>query len=167
LSKDADAVPEMGERSHQAAAALRRHLVEEEVREGEAGEGAVELEVAEDALVARIGEALPLVEPAPAELPGVSSLEERELLRDLVGLDVVELGAARVAEADVTDVERAQAGDGLPARDAHRLVRVADAGPVGGNRLELHVGEADEQLVERARTEGAGPDAGRSREGSG
>ena len=68
LREDADAVLQVREGRHQAAAALRRHLIEQEVREGEAGEGAGVVEVAEDALVARVGEALPLIEPASAEL---------------------------------------------------------------------------------------------------
>ena len=156
----------MREGSHEAASALRGYLVEEEIREGEAGEGAVVLEVAEGALVARIREALPLVEPPAAELEGMAPLEERELLRELVALDVVELGGGRVAEAIVTaDVERAQTGDRLPARDAHALVGVADARPVRGDRLELHVGEAHEQLVEGAGAQGVRPVEGRAEEG--
>src|SRR5207245_4862980 len=143
LGEDADAVPKVGEGSDEAAAPLGGHLVQQEVREAEAGERAVVLEVAEDALVARVGEALMLVQPASAELDRVTSPEERELLRDLVGLDVVELRAAGVTEAHVTaDVERAEAGDGLPTGDTDGRVGVADARPIGGNGLELDVREA-------------------------
>src|SRR5206468_6816314 len=109
-------------------------------------------------------EALPLVEPAPAELQRVTSLEERELLRELVALDVVELRAAGITEPEVADVERAQAGDGLGAGDADRRVGVADAGPIRGERLELHVAEAEQKLVEGARAHGARPIEGGAEE---
>src|SRR5437867_1754832 len=91
--------------------APRTTHLSEGVPEGEAGEGARVVEVAEDSLVARVGEALPLVEPATAELPLMTTPEQRELLGELVALDVVELLVGGTAQADAADIERAQAGD--------------------------------------------------------
>ena len=89
------------ERRHQAAAPLRRCEVEQEVGEREAGEGAAVVEVAQHSFVAGIRESLVLVEPAAAELHRVPALEPRELLVELVGLDVVELRVGGVAEPEV------------------------------------------------------------------
>src|SRR6185436_15287605 len=95
-----------------------------------------------------------LVEPAPTELERVAPLEQRELLRELVGFDVVELLVGGAAERVVADVEGAQARDGLFARDADRRVGIADAGPVEVARLELRLAEAQEQLVGGVRAHG-------------
>src|SRR5262249_61187338 len=88
--EDADPVLELEERVDQAAAALLRYVVEEEVREGEARECARVVEVAEDPLVAGVGEALALVEPPAPEPELVPALEDRELVGELIGVDVVE-----------------------------------------------------------------------------
>ena len=156
-------MPKVGEGFRPAAEALLGDSVEDKVGEGEAGECAAILEVTQD--LARAGEALPLIEPTPTELQGVPSLEERELLRDLVGLDVVERRTAGAAESPVADVEPAQAGGGLPAGNADRRVGVADAGPVRGDRLELHAREPEEQLVDGARAQDTGPVEGQAQEG--
>ena len=83
------------------AASFLRHLIEQEVGEGEAGEGAGVVEVAEDPLVAGIRKALVLIEPAAADLELMPPGQPRELVGDLQRLDVVELGDPGIAEADV------------------------------------------------------------------
>ncbi len=78
------------ERFHQPASPFHRHIAEQEVGEREAGERPRVVEVAENAFVAGIREALILEEPFAAELELVPALEPRELLGDLPRLDVVE-----------------------------------------------------------------------------
>src|SRR4029453_4048590 len=156
---------EVGVRRHIAAASLLRDPVEQEICEREAREGAGVVEVAEDSFVARVREALLLVEPAATELQLMTALEYRELLGELIALDVVELRDPRVAEAHVADVEVAQAGDALAAGNADGRLGVADAGPVHGNGLELHVREAPEQLVDGVRAQGARPVVREAQEG--
>src|SRR4051794_8418503 len=141
-------MPQLDERRDETAAAFRGHFIEKEVREIETGEGAAVVEVTESAFVAGVGEALTLIQPPASELELVASLEPRVLITELVGLDVVEFGTASVAESEVADAERAQPGDWLVARNADARIGFADSRPVDGNRLELHVREADEQLVQ-------------------
>src|SRR5205823_3843417 len=138
LTKDGNAVSELRERGDQAAAALRGHLIQEEVREIESGEGAVVLEVTEDPFVAGVGEALSLVEPASAELELMAPLEPRVLLTHLIAFNVIEFRAASIAEPEVADVEGAQSIDRLISRNADAPVGLADSCPVHRNRLELH-----------------------------
>src|SRR5205823_8839332 len=162
LTEDADPVPELRKRRDQAAAALGGYVIQEEVGECKAGECSCVLEVAKDALVARVRKTLTLVQPAAAELELVTAFEQRELLGELVALDVVELRPTRVSEAKVADIERAQAGDRLVTWDADRRVGLADARPVSGNGLELHVSEADQQLIEGGRPQRARPVEGQA-----
>src|SRR5438876_8312949 len=106
LTENGDAVSELQEGGDQAAPTLRGYLIQEEVREAEAGERARVLEVAKDSLVARIGESLPLVEPTAAELELMTTLEPGVLVSELEGLDVVEFRPASVSETDVAaDIE--------------------------------------------------------------
>ena len=142
-----------------AAAALGGHEVEEEVGEREAGEGAVEVQEAEESVVAGVKTLLVVVQELPAELEGVPPAQPGEFLIQLIRLrQGVRVrgdgpgGGEAAAPSDGTE-----AGDGLASRDRIGCVPVADAGPVQGLRDDLGVAVADLQFVDRARAQHPSP----------
>ncbi len=138
---------------------LLRHLVEEEVREGDAGEGAVVGERAERAVVAGVVPALDVAQELAAELERVAALDPGQLLVELVALRQVVLESGRGADRGepAAPVDRAQAGDRLPARDPEGRVGVADAAPVVQPVDVVDRVVADEDLVDQRRAEDVAP----------
>ena len=142
-----------------AATALARHLVEEEVGEGDAGEGAGVAEEAERAVVAGVVAALDVAQELAAELQGVAALDPGQLLVELVALREVVLEGRRGADGGeaAAPVDRAQARDRLPAGDPVGRVGVADAAPVvqRGDVVDRVV--PDQDLVDQRGAEDVAP----------
>ena len=138
-----------------AAASLRRHLIEQEIRERESGERAAVGERSEQAVVAGVEAALRVVKELAADLERMVALQPRDLVVELIR-SVERVGVGRdgpdCREARV-QCELAEAGNRLTAGNPERRVRVPDAAPVERPGHDRDLIEADQDLVDEGRIE--------------
>ena len=138
------------------AAALDGHLVQEEVRESGAREGAAVVEEAEEPVVAGIEALRVVAQELAAELQGVAAPEPGELLVELVDLGqaVLDRGPSADVREAVAQLEAAEAGDRLTAGDAEPPRSRSRCLPSRSARSGRRDGVvADEELVHQRRPE--------------